>query len=79
MIYQCILAFHDDNMIIMKPEIYYNKNDIVILYINIETRALMRGEKPPRARGARQNARCEILAHCADDNILQELYETSIS
>ena len=22
----------------------------------------------------RQNARCEILAHCADDNILQELY-----
>ena len=37
MIYQCILAFHDDNMIIMKPEIYHNKNDIVILYINIET------------------------------------------
>ena len=37
MIYQCILAFHDDNMIIMKPKIYHNKNDIVILYINIET------------------------------------------
>ena len=33
MIYQCILRFHDHNVIIMKPKIYHSKNNIVILYI----------------------------------------------
>ena len=33
MIYQCIPPFNDDNTITMKPNIYYNKNNIVTLYI----------------------------------------------